>query len=209
MIIATLISVAMQDVPQDISKKELPKSAHCVVCEAMGSAHGEEKPVAGVKFRGQSYFFCNVKEIKAFKEDPAGYLPPVLPRSLPKFMLTDTTGVVWDAAQFKGKTVLIDWWATWCGPCKEMMPTLDAIQEKHRDEGLVLLSVSIDEKKSDFDAFLKKRKFAGAVAWDNAQAWSGFSIKAIPALFLVRDGQIVKEWRGKQKRETIEAALGF
>jgi thiol-disulfide isomerase/thioredoxin len=209
MIIATAIMMAIQDVPTEIAKKDLPKSAICVVCDAAGEGHGAEKPAAGVMYKGKAYYFCNVKEVKSFKEDPAGYLPPVLPRSLPKLTLADTSGTVWDEARFKGKTVLIDWWATWCGPCKEMMPILDAIQEKYRDKGLTLLSVSIDEKKSDFDAFLKKRKFAGVVAWDNAQAWTGFSIKAIPALFLVKDGQIVMEWRGKQKRETIEKALGL
>ena len=69
-----------QDTPLDIPKNELPKSAVCAVCEANGGAHGAERPAAGVRYKGRSFYFCSVKEVGAFKKDPNGYLPPVLPQ---------------------------------------------------------------------------------------------------------------------------------
>lgn len=196
-----------QEVPKDLAKSELPKAALCIVCEALGSGHGEERPAAGVLYRGNRYYFCNPKEVKTFKEDPEGFLPLALPRPLPEFEVVDTTGKRWKSADFAGKTVLIDWWATWCGPCKEMMPVMEALAKKH-GENLTVLSISVDEKKEAFDKFLAQKQPAGIAAWDAQGAFAKFRIKSIPAFFLVKDGQIVKEWRGKQKLETFDRAIG-
>lgn len=196
-----------QSTPVEIPKAELPKAAVCTACAANGETHGPEKPAGGVKLQGKVYYFCNRDELKAFLSDPGAYLPPELPRSLPTFELTDNAGATWNRDALSDKVVLIDWWATWCVPCKEMMPVLDKIQEKFRSEGLVLLSVSIDEKKLDFDRFVAKRKFANPVIWDGRRAWAEFSVRAIPALILVDHGKIVGQWRGKQTQATIEAAV--
>lgn len=196
-----------QSAPVEIPKAELPKAAVCTACSANGEAHGPEKPAGGAKLQGKTYYFCNRDELKTFLTDPGAYLPPELPRPLPSFELTDTAGAKWNGKALADKVVLIDWWATWCVPCKEMMPVLDKVQEKFRAEGLVLLSVSIDEKKSDFERFVAKRKFSNPVSWDDRQAWAGFGVRAIPALFLVDHGQIVGQWRGKQTQATIEAAV--
>ena len=69
-----------QDTPEDIAKKDLPKKATCVVCASNGEGHGEEKPAAGVRYKGKSYFFCNAREAVTFKQDPEAFMPPVLPR---------------------------------------------------------------------------------------------------------------------------------
>lgn len=201
------LAALAQERPVDIAKKDLPKAAECVVCSQNGEEHGMEKPVAGVVFRGKNYYFCHAGEVKTFKADPEGFLPPVLPRPMPAFDLADSTGKRWNGGAFKDRTVLIDWWASWCGPCKDMMPILDKIVERNRGAGLELLSVSIDEKRRDFEGFVSKRKFGNPVLWDDKQTWSGFGVKVIPMLFLVKDGQIVAQWRGKQKSEVIEQAV--
>src|SRR4051812_2214381 len=74
-----------QDTPRDIPKNELPNSAVCTVCTANGNAHGPEKPAAGVRYKGNTFYFCNAKEVATFKNDPDSFLPPVLPRPVPKF----------------------------------------------------------------------------------------------------------------------------
>src|SRR5262249_44368834 len=84
---AITISMLGQDSPVDIPKKDLPKLAHCVVCEASGSAHGEERPAAGVRYKGKGFYFCSVKEVAVFKKDPEAFMPPVLPRPAPTFEL--------------------------------------------------------------------------------------------------------------------------
>src|SRR5256885_5491011 len=69
-----------QGTPVEIATKDLPKAAVCLVCEANGEGHKEEKPAAGVRYKGKSFFFCNVKELAEFKKDPESFMPPVLPR---------------------------------------------------------------------------------------------------------------------------------
>lgn len=196
-----------QDVPKDIAKNELPKLAHCVVCEANGGGHGEEKPAAGVMYKGKAYYFCNGKEVAEFKKDAESFMPPVLPRPLPELSISDEAGAKWNAEAFKNKVVLIDLWATWCGPCKEQMPMLDKLFETYKDRGFTILSISIDEKKALFSSFITKHKFPNPVAWDDSQAWQKLKVRVIPAMYLVKDGQIVNQWNGKQKSDVLSKAI--
>lgn len=206
-----MVLVAMaglgQDTPQDIAKKDLPKLAPCVVCNANGETHGDEKPAAGVKFKGANYFFCNAKEVATFKSSPEMYTPLVLPVALASLDLKDQTGKLWDSAALKGKLVLLDYWATWCKPCLALKPKLDKIHEKYKAEGFEVLSISIDEKKDTLDKFLKKTPFANPVLWDDKQTWTSLKVTSIPALFLVKDGQVVSAFRGNVKADQIEAAV--
>lgn len=196
-----------QDVPQDIAKKELPKLAECVICSAHGSGHGEEKPAAGVKYKGKNFFFCNGKEVAEFKKDPERFMPISLPLALGNFGLTDQNGKVWNEEAFKGKVVLLDYWATWCKPCLALKPKLDKIRDKYKDQGFELLSVSIDEKKEAMDKFLKKTPFSNPVLWDDKQTWAKLKVIGIPALFLVKDGQVISAFKADSKVDAIEAAV--
>ncbi len=205
LLFTTILSA--QSTPVDIPKADLPKSAHCVVCESDGQNHGMEKPAAGVLYQGKTYYFCNVKEVASFRKDPEAYMPPVLPRAMPAFDLNDLSGKRWNSAEFKGKTVLVDFWATWCVPCREVKPIVEKVRAKYAAKGFNVLSVSIDEKRTALDQFLVKNKFAGPVLHDTSQTWATWGVKSIPALFLVRDGQIVAQWRGKQTEKTLSAAV--
>lgn len=197
----------IQDPPVDIPKRELPKKAPCVVCNSMGEQHGDEKPVAGVKYKGTSYFFCNSGEIKTFKSDPEGYMPPVLPRAMPALELKDRAGTIWNKESFKGKVILVDFMASWCKPCHEIKPWLDKLRTELNPKGLEVLSVSIDDRKADFDKYVAKTKFDNPVMLDDKQTWAAWKVKAIPAMFLVKDGQIVRQWTGKPKKDELESAV--
>lgn len=203
--------IGIQDVVVDIPKAELPKAEHCVVCTSNGEDHGTEKPVAGVRYKGKSYFFCNAKEVSAFKKDPESYMPPVLPRAMPKFDLTDLTGKVWNEDVLQGKVVLIDYWATWCVPCREMKPIVDRVRNQFLDKGFEVLSVSIDEKRADLDKFLKKNKFDNPILHDQKQTWSNWRVRVVPTFFLVKEGQVIAQWSGKvpekSLRDTVAEAL--
>jgi thiol-disulfide isomerase/thioredoxin len=200
-------TIGLQDIPQDIDKKQLPAKAVCVVCEANGGGHGEEKPAAGVMFKGKAYYFCNAKEPAEFKKDPEAFLPPVLPRAMPALDLPDHTGKLWNAAAFKDRVVLIDFWATWCGPCKALMPRLDKLVSDTKDPNFSLLSVSIDEKKADYDKFIEKKKDLHPWLWDDKQVFANWKIRVIPTLFLVKDGQIIGQWTGAPKKGELETAV--
>ena len=201
--VAILVMVAVaQDTPQDIAKKDLPTSATCFICN-----EGEEKVAGGVMYKNKAYYFCNSTEIKNFKKDPEAFVPPVLPRPAPSIDLADTTGKVWNAEAMKGKLVLIDFWASWCQPCIAMMPAIDKLHAKYKDRGFEVLSISIDEKKPDFEKFLKKHTFPNPVLLDTTKTWNRWGVTAIPATFLVKDGEIVAQWRGKQTEKTFAEAI--
>lgn len=206
-ILAVLLLTGIQDQPQDIAKKDLPKKVECVICTAKGAGHDAEKPVAGVRYKGTSYFFCHAGEVAGFKKDPEAFLPPVLPRAMAAFDLTDRSGKTWDAKAFEGRLVMVDFWATWCGPCKEIKPRLDALRKKHGERGFEVLSVSIDEKKDVLEKFLKKNRFENPVLHDTTQTWAVWKVRNVPTLFLVKDGQIVGQWVGVPKKGVVEAAV--
>ena len=117
----------------------------------------------------------------------------------------------------KGKVVLVDFWATWCGPCREEMPQLVKLEAKFRASGLILLTVSADEPEEEAGArkFLLKSGIAGAAWLKQAKSddafiraidpkWSG----ALPALFLYdRTGKKVKSWIGETPMAEVESAI--
>ncbi len=203
--------VRAQDIPQDIPKKELPKKAVCVVCDFQNNAHGEEKPVAGVRYKGKSYFFCHSAEVSTFKKDPEGFMPPVLPRHAPQFALKSLDDKILTNADYKDKILLIDYWATWCKPCVETMPEMQKLSEKYADKGLIVLGVSIDEKGAKVvKPFVQKRKFTYPILLDGGEkpAWKDFGVHGIPALFLLdKGGQIVRQWSGKPPKGAVEQAI--
>ena len=71
-------------------------------------------------------------------------------------------------SDLKGKVVMVDFWASWCGPCKQSFPTMDELQKKYSDRGVVIIAVNEDEKKSDMEDFLKENKTSFIVVRDAA-----------------------------------------
>ena len=85
----------------------------------------------------------------------------------------------------KGKVVIVDFWASWCEPCKESFPIMNDLQKKYADKGLVIIAVNVDEAKSDMQDFLKKNPTAFTVVRDAKQklvATAG--IQTMPSSFI-------------------------
>jgi peroxiredoxin len=176
----------------------------------MEEEHGDEKPAAGVRFLGKSYFFCNTKEVAEFKKDPEAFMPPVLPRVAPKLTASNLSGGAVSLEDYKGKVVLLDFWATWCAPCIKSMPAVEKLYASRKDKGFVALGVSIDEDQKKVAPFLKKHAFTYSILLDDAKAptWAAYKVKAIPAIYLIdREGQIVAQWKGEPKMKDVEAAV--
>jgi cytochrome c biogenesis protein CcmG, thiol:disulfide interchange protein DsbE len=122
----------------------------------------------------------------------AAYAAAEIDRDAPALVLTTLDGRSIDLARLKGKVVLVNYWATWCAPCRKEMPKLDAFYRHYRDRGLEIVGISIDFDR-DFE---KARRIAQTVNYPIALAKAitddGFGIpKGVPITWIVDgDGKV-------------------
>jgi peroxiredoxin len=184
-----------------------PEKAICPVCKVMEGVTEAEPVKAERTYDGKVYVFCSEKCAKAFEADPVAYVPPELPRPAPEFALRGLGGQLLSNESLKGKVVLLDFWATWCVPCRKSMPELQALHQKFAQRGFVVVGISIDENGlTRVQKFVKARKISYPIALDTEDdpAWGAFRVKAVPAAYLLdRKGRIVAQWTGKSPA-TIE-----
>ena len=177
------------------------REALCVVCQVKEGATAVE-PVRAVRtHEGREFAFCSEKCAEEFDTDPAAYAPPTLPRPAPAFALRDLDGRDVSLASLRGQVVLLDFWATWCAPCRKSMPELEALHRRYRDKGVTVLGVSIDEAPvKKVRGFVQARKvtYPIAIDADKDPAWAAYKVKAVPAAFLIdREGRVVAQWTGR------------
>lgn len=100
-------------------------------------------------------------------------------------------------ADFRGKYVLINFWASWCPPCKAEMPDLYAYHRQYQDQGFTLLGVNVAEDKATVQAFLAANGFEFPVALDLTGAvYNRYGGDGLPSSFLIGpDGALIKAWR--------------
>jgi cytochrome c biogenesis protein CcmG, thiol:disulfide interchange protein DsbE len=96
--------------------------------------------------------------------------------------------------QHLGKPMVINFWATWCGPCREEAPLLEQAARKYRDRGVVFIGVDIRDFTGDAKKFVDKYDVSYAIAYDGpAKLWEKWGITGLPETFFVgRDGKIVE-----------------
>jgi peroxiredoxin len=131
----------------------------------------------------------------------------------PEFTLNDTTGKPVSLSSFKGKYVLVDFWASWCGPCRHENPNVVKTYNMYKDKNFTVLGVSLDENK---DAWEKAIKDDGLIwthvsdlkGWQNAVAMD-YGIRAIPSNYLVSpDGKILAHnLRGEELQKALAETL--
>jgi cytochrome c biogenesis protein CcmG, thiol:disulfide interchange protein DsbE len=117
---------------------------------------------------------------------------PQIDEAAPPLVLTTLDGSTFDLAKLRGKVVMVNYWATWCAPCRKEMPKLDAFYKKYQPQGLEIVGISID-----FERDLEKaRKVARTVAYPMAVAKAitddGFGIpKGVPITWVIdTDGRV-------------------
>jgi thiol-disulfide isomerase/thioredoxin len=118
-------------------------------------------------------------------------------------------------AQLKGKVVYVDFWASWCGPCKQSFPWLNDMQAKYAGRGLQIVGVNVDAKRADADKFLAEVPANFRVAFDaQGDTPKRYQIKGMPSSVLVGpDGKVIKVHTGfraderKELEDAIVAAL--
>jgi len=114
-------------------------------------------------------------------------------------------------SDLKGKVVFLNFWATWCGPCRDEMPSLEAIYNRFKDEGLEILAVNCQENQENVLAFMANNGLTFPALLDEDGRVSGdYGIQAIPTSFLInREGRIILRLVGSINWDTekIHAAI--
>jgi thiol-disulfide isomerase/thioredoxin len=107
-------------------------------------------------------------------------------RQAPDIALKTADGREVRIADLKGRVVLVDFWASWCAPCKASFPALDALYREYRERGLEVLAVNLDERRRDADAFLADRPHALTVLFDPKGASAeAFGVQGMPSSFVI------------------------
>lgn len=113
------------------------------------------KPAASIVLAALLAFAAGARALDAGKQVPA-------------IGLADLSGKRIDEAALAGKVVIVDFWASWCGPCKEEMPVLERLYQKHRKDGLVVVGVSVDRDVANIREFLKRVRVSFPIVHDVA-----------------------------------------
>ncbi len=130
----------------------------------------------------------------------------------PDFTLRQAGGAPLRLREQRGQVVMINFWASWCGPCREEMPRLARLHERYRASGFQLLGVNVDDEPRNAAAALDKLRVAFPILLDTDKAVSRlYEVKAMPSSLLIdRDGRLRASWRGYQDgvvESTYEPAL--
>lgn len=125
----------------------------------------------------------------------------------PAFTLKDIEGKNVSLADMKGKVVILDFWTTWCAPCRYAIPDLIALQRTYGAEGLQVVGISLDDRGDILPSFAQRMRINYIVLHDHSKsvAMSYGNVSAIPTVFIIdRNGCVVAKKVGYQPKSEIE-----
>ena len=113
--------------------------------------------------------------------------------SAPAFSLAMADGKPVSLASLRGNVVYVDFWASWCVPCKRSFPWMNALHERHRGEGFAIVAINVDKRRPDAERFLRDVPATFPVVFDAAGATpAAFDVKGMPSSYLIdRNGIVV------------------
>jgi len=138
---------------------------------------------------------------------------PVDPVPAPNWTLKDLSGKDVSFAELKGKVVVVDFWATWCAPCRVEIPGYIALQKKYESKGLVIVGISVDAQGPGVvKKFVEQQGINYRIVMANDEVQAAFGgaegLTAIPTTFIIdRTGKIRDRKVGAEHTETFEARL--
>lgn len=127
----------------------------------------------------------------------------------PDFVLPQLDGTPLRLSAYRGKVVLLDFWATWCDPCREETPHFVELQQKYADRGLQVIGVSMDDSVEPVRDFYQQFHIDYPVVMGDAKTGEAYGgVLGLPITFLLdRDGRIVAKHMGSTKAETIDQEI--
>jgi peroxiredoxin len=136
--------------------------------------------------------------------------------SAPVFSLPNLRGEKVELVSFRGQVIVIDFWATWCGPCREELPLLNQIHREYRDRGVAVIGISLDRKEpSEVKKFLDSLQIEYLNLTGGEEVFEKYSriadlgpIRGIPATFIIdRKGVICQRFLGLTGKKVLEEAI--
>ena len=131
------------------------------------------------------------------------------PQAAPPFTVKTFEGKVVKLSDLRGKSVVLDFWATWCRPCRAAMPHLDAVQKRFGDQRLVVIGLSVDEEDVDHDVrrFARDLGVSFRLGMANEKVLDLYGpIRSLPTTFFInRQGEVVRRVKGYIDPETLDS----
>lgn len=127
----------------------------------------------------------------------------------PLFSLPDAQGQLVSLASYDGDVVLVNFWATWCIPCRDEMPVLEAAYQKHRGRGFRVVAVNVQERPDQVIAYGRELGLTFPLLLDEAgEVKTAYRVQALPrSFFLARDGRVIRIHPGEMTTEIVERYL--
>lgn len=114
-------------------------------------------------------------------------------------------------SDFKGKVVYLDFWASWCGPCKQSFPWMNSIYEKYRSQGFEIVAINLDMNADDAQKFLANNTAKFSIAFDSKGVTpKQYGVKGMPTSYLLgRDGRVIYQHMGfnEADKEKLEQKI--
>ncbi len=163
----------------------------------------QESVVAPVPQGGKSPFVIGLAAILVFGLvfwivwiQSEKYEPLTVGKKAPNFTLPDLSDTSIQLADYRGKVVFLNFWATWCQPCREEMPSMEILYEKFKKDGLVILAVSIDRvtTKKDIPPFVKSMNLTFPVLVDSwGQTDKSYKLMGVPETYIIDQQGVLQE----------------
>jgi thiol-disulfide isomerase/thioredoxin len=141
----------------------------------------------------------------------AGIESPLVGQPAFSFKLDSLDGPQFNLADHKGRVVVLDFWATWCGPCVQTMPLVDGVVREFADRGVELFAVNLEEQPQQVKSMLERHKLKVAVALDrDGVVAAKYAVTAIPQTVVIdRDGKVARVFvgGGKKTADSLRKAI--
>lgn len=143
------------------------------------------------------------------RAEPGPQAAPKVGNPAPDFTLKDLDGETISLSDYAGRPVLINFWATWCGPCEAEMPEIDAAYQAYRDEGFVVLAVDLQEHPDTVRSFIDYYGFEFPVLLDrNHDVGDRYLVRGLPTTYFVDpSGTVAHIYIGQMDAQDIEIGL--